>query len=114
LESRKNSNLLEIMAIDLNQRILLILVSFPHIRSWDRQGLWETTFRKEVKAYPHVSYVLIATIAESSQHSDNANYPIETIQLAPLAKDVVALWAREILHTKGFPLIVIVKLYSYF
>ena len=95
-------DLLEIMAIDLNQRILLILVSFPHIRSWDRQGLWETTFRKEVKAYPHVSYVLIATIAESSQHSDNANYPIETIQLAPLAKDVVALWAREILHTKGF------------
>ncbi|MFM7363545.1 MAG: ATP-binding protein [Cuspidothrix sp.] len=93
--------LLEIMAVDLNQRILLILHSFPHIRSWDRQGLWESTFRQEVKSYPHVSYVLIATIAESSQHTDNTNYPIETIQLAPLAKDVVALWAREILHHKG-------------
>ncbi|MFO5528941.1 MAG: ATP-binding protein [Cuspidothrix sp.] len=94
-------NLLEIMAVDLNQRILLILQSFPHIRSWDRQGLWETTFRQEVKIYPHVSYVLIATIAESSQHTDDTNYPIETIQLAPLAKDVVALWAREILHNEG-------------
>ena len=94
-------NLLEIMAADLNQRILLILQSFPHIRSWDRQGLWETTFRQEVKIYPHVSYVLIATIAESSQQTDDTNYPIETIQLAPLAKDVVALWAREILHNEG-------------
>ena len=95
-------DLLEIMAVDLNHRILLILESFPHIRSWDRHGLWETTFRKEVKAYPHVSYVLIATIAESSQHSDDTNYPLETIQLAPLAKDILALWAREILHTQGF------------
>ncbi|MFM7408191.1 MAG: ATP-binding protein [Cuspidothrix sp.] len=94
-------NLLEIMAVDLNQRILLILQSFPHIRSWDRQGLWETTFRQEVKTYPHVSYVLIATIAEYSQHTDDTNYPIETIQLAPLAKDVVALWARDILHNEG-------------
>lgn len=94
--------LLEIMAVDLNQRILLILESFPHIRSWDRQGLWETTFRQEVRAYAHVSYVLIATIAESSQHPDDTNDLLETIQLAPLSKDVVALWAREILHTDGF------------
>jgi hypothetical protein len=95
-------DLLEIIAVDINKRILLILHSFPHIRSWDRNSLWETTFRQEVKAYPHVSYVLIATIAESNQNTDDTNYPIETIQLAPLAKDVVALWAREILHTQGF------------
>ncbi|MBD2139575.1 ATP-binding protein [Anabaena sp. FACHB-1237] len=94
--------LLEIVAVDLNRRVVLILESFPHIRSWDRQGLWETTFRQEVKIYPHVSYVLIATIAESNQsHGDDSQYPIETIQLAPLAKDVVALWAREILHQEG-------------
>ena len=94
--------LLEVVAVDLNRRVVLILESFPHIRSWDRQGLWETTFRQEVKIYPHVSYVLIATIAESSQHYENDDqYPIEMIQLAPLAKDVVALWAREILHREG-------------
>ncbi|WP_413173711.1 ATP-binding protein [Anabaena azotica] len=90
--------LLQIMASDLEQRIVLILQSFPHIRSWDRHSLWESTFRREVKANPHVSYVLLATIAETCNNQDENNYPIETIQLAPLAKDVLALWAREILH----------------
>ncbi|MFM5981425.1 MAG: ATP-binding protein [Sphaerospermopsis kisseleviana] len=93
--------LLQIMAQDLDQRVVLILHSFPHIRSWDRNNLWESTFRQEVKAHPHVSYVLLATIAETSHHQDNSSYPIETIQLAPLAKDVLALWAREILHTEN-------------
>ncbi|MBD2627932.1 ATP-binding protein [Trichormus variabilis] len=93
--------LLQIMANDLDQRVVLILQSFPHIRSWDRHSLWESTFRQEVKAHPHVSYVLLATIGETSNHQDDNNYPMETIQLAPLAKDVLALWAREILHTEN-------------
>ncbi|QYX31770.1 ATP-binding protein [Sphaerospermopsis torques-reginae] len=93
--------LLQIMANDLNQRVVLILQSFPHIRSWDRNGLWESTFRQEVKNHPHVSYVLLATIAETSHHQDDSIYSIETMELAPLAKDVLALWAREILHTKN-------------
>ncbi|MBD2570140.1 ATP-binding protein [Anabaena lutea] len=93
--------LLQIMAADLDQRIVLILQSFPHIRSWDRNSLWESTFRQEVKAHPHVSYVLLATIGETSNHQYDNNYPIETIQLAPLAKDVLALWAREVLHTEN-------------
>ncbi|MBD2691139.1 ATP-binding protein [Anabaena catenula] len=94
-------DLLQIMAADLDQRVVLILQSFPHIRSWDRHSLWESTFRQEVKAHPHVSYVLLATIAETSHHQDDKNYILETIQLTPLAKDVLALWAREILHTKN-------------
>ncbi|TAF03935.1 MAG: ATP-binding protein [Nostocales cyanobacterium] len=93
--------LLQIMADNLDQRIVLILQSFPHIRSWDRNNLWESTLRKEVKANPFVSYVLLATIGETSHHPDESNYPIETIQLAPLAKDVLGLWAREILHTEN-------------
>ncbi|MGM3307368.1 ATP-binding protein [Anabaena sp. WFMT] len=93
--------LLQIMANDLDQRVVLILQSFPHIRSWDRHSLWESTFRQEVKAHPHVSYVLLATIGETSNHADEHSYPLETIQLAPLAKDVLALWAREILHTEN-------------
>ncbi|MBD2663995.1 hypothetical protein B6N60_03600 [Richelia sinica FACHB-800] len=90
--------LLQIMAVDLNQRVVLILQSFPHIRSWDRNNLWEETFRREVKNHPSVSYILIATIAESSQKTDDTNYPLETIQLAPLSRDVLAMWAREMLH----------------
>lgn len=93
--------LLQIMANDLNQRVVLILQSFPHIRSWDRNGLWESTFRQEVKNHPHVSYVLLATIAETSHHQDDSIYSIETMELAPLSKDVLALWAREILHTEN-------------
>ncbi|MBD2563428.1 MULTISPECIES: ATP-binding protein [Nostoc] len=94
-------NLLQIMAIALNKRVVLILQSFPHIRSWDRNGLWEATFRREINVQSHVSYVLVATIAEISHHPDETNYPLETIQLAPLASDVLALWAREILHIQG-------------
>ncbi len=94
-------NLLQIMAIDLNKRVVLILQSFPHIRSWDRNGLWEATFRREINVQTHISYVLVATIAEISHHPDETNYPLETIQLAPLANDVLALWAREILHIQG-------------
>ncbi|MBD2456711.1 ATP-binding protein [Nostoc sp. FACHB-87] len=94
-------NLLQIMAVNLNQRVVLILQSFPHIRSWDRNGLWEGTFRREINVHTHVSYVLVATIAESSHHTDETNYPLETIQLAPLPREVLALWARETLHTQG-------------
>jgi hypothetical protein len=91
----------QIMAIDLHKRVVLILQSFPHIRSWDRNGLWEATFRREIKVHTHVSYVLIATIAETSNHADETNYPLETVQLPPLAKDVLAVLAREMLHTQG-------------
>jgi hypothetical protein len=93
-------DLLQVMATDLDQRVVLILQSFPHIRSWDRHSLWESTFRQEVKAHPHVSYILLANIGETSHNQDD-NYPLETIQLAPLAKDVLAFWAREILHTEN-------------
>lgn len=93
--------LTQIIAVDLQQRVVLILQSFPHIRSWDRNNLWEATFRREIKAQTEVNYVLIATIAETSQHTDENNYPLETIQLPPLDKDVLGLWAREMLHTQG-------------
>lgn len=91
----------QILAESQNQRVVIILQSFPHIRSWDRHSLWEATFRREINQQTHVNYVLIATIAETTHHSQETNYPLETIQLAPLARDVVAVWAREILQTVG-------------
>ncbi|PLZ95371.1 ATP-binding protein [Fischerella thermalis CCMEE 5268] len=91
----------QILAESQNQRVVIILQSFPHIRSWDRHSLWEATFRREINQQTHVNYVLIATIAETTHYSEETNYPLETIQLAPLARDVVALWAREILQTVG-------------
>jgi hypothetical protein len=87
---------------DSDKQVVLILQSFPHIRSWDKNGLWEATFRREIKAQSHVSYVLIATIAETIIHGDEErNYPVETVQLFPLADEVLAMWARDILHREG-------------
>ncbi len=91
----------QMLAEAQDKRVVMILESFPHIRSWDRNGLWETTLRREINQQTFVSYVMIATIAETTHHSEETNYPVETVQLAPLAKDILAVWAREILHTAG-------------
>lgn len=91
----------QIIAVDLHQRVVLILHSFPHIRSWDRHSLWEMTFRQKINQDSDVSYVLIATIAETGNYLDENNHPLEILQLPPLANDVLAMWAREILHTEG-------------
>jgi hypothetical protein len=91
----------QIIAVDLDQRVVLILHSYPHIRSWDRNSLWEMTFRQKINQDTDVSYVLIATIAETSNYLDENNHPLETVQLPPLANDVLAMWAREILHIEG-------------
>jgi hypothetical protein len=90
----------QIIAVDLHKRLVLILHSFPHIRSWDRNGLWEATFRRKINQDTHVNYVLIATIAQTSHYLDEDNYPLETLQLPPLARDVLAVWAREMLHAQ--------------
>lgn len=89
----------QLLAGSLEKRVVLILQSFPHIRSWDRHGLWEATLRREIKAQTLVSYVLVATIAEISTHVEDTDYPLETLELFPLAREVLAMWAREILHT---------------
>jgi hypothetical protein len=85
----------------LSKRVVLILQSFPHIRSWDRNGTWETFLRRELKQHSHVNCVLVATMAETSVHGDEAIAPLETIQLAPLAHEFLAVWAREMLHAQG-------------
>ncbi|BAB75393.1 asr3694 [Nostoc sp. PCC 7120 = FACHB-418] len=45
------------MAVDLDKRLVLILQSFPHLRSWERNGLWEVSFRRRIKEHTHVSMV---------------------------------------------------------
>ncbi|WP_289501020.1 ATP-binding protein [Gloeocapsopsis sp. IPPAS B-1203] len=87
----------QLLAEVVNKRVVLILQSFPHLRSWDRNSEWENTLRREIKLQTRVSYVLIATIAEIT----HTEYPLEVVELTPLADDVLAVWAREILHTQG-------------
>jgi len=57
----------QLLAESLGKRLVLILQSFP--TPWDRNGLWEAT-SGEIKHQTQVSYVLIATIAETSTHLD--------------------------------------------
>lgn len=91
----------QLLAESMGKRVVLILQGFPHIRSWDRNGLWETTLRREIKQQTEVSYVFITTIAETTSHADETTYPLEIVSLAPLADDVLAVWAREVLHAEG-------------
>jgi hypothetical protein len=93
--------LLQELAESSDERVVLMLESFPHIRSWDRHGVWEKFLRKEIERQTQVSYVLVATIAEISIHPDEPGTSLEIVQLAPLADDVVAAWATEVLHAEG-------------
>lgn len=93
--------LLQSLAESSGERAVLILDSFPHIRSWDRNGVWEKFLREEIERQTQVSYVLVATIAESCITPDEPSNNLEIVQIAPLADDVVAAWAQEVLHTEG-------------
>lgn len=92
--------LLQELTKSLGERVVLILESFPHIRSWDRHGVWEKFLRKEIECQTQVSYVLVATIAEASIHPGEPGNHLEVVQLAPLADDVVAAWATAVLHAE--------------
>lgn len=93
--------LVQELAQFLGKRVVLILESFPHIRSWDRNGVWEKFLRQEIQRQTQVSYVLVATIAETSLHPDEPGNSLEIVQLAPLTDDVVAAWTQEVLHSQG-------------
>jgi hypothetical protein len=89
------------LAERVNKRVVMILESFSHIRSWDKNGLWEATLRREIHRQTDVNYVLIANIAEAINRTEEGNYPFETLQIFPIASDILALWARTILHAEG-------------
>lgn len=94
-------NLPQVLAQSLGRRVVLILQSFPHIRSWDRNGAWETFLRQEIKRQTQVSYVLVATIAETITHQTQTSNSLEIVQLFPIADDIVAAWVQEVLRVQG-------------
>ncbi|MDJ0719542.1 MAG: ATP-binding protein [Prochloraceae cyanobacterium] len=88
----------QLVAKTIGRQMVIILHGFPHIRNWDRQGTWEAFLRKEIKHQTEVSYVLVATIGEISSQED---LYLEIVQLTPLADEVVAAWAQEVLRKEG-------------
>ena len=47
-----------------NLRVLLIFRNFTHIRTWEKEEIWELALRQEVKDIEEILYILIGTIGE--------------------------------------------------
>ena len=89
------------VARSIDRQIAIVFHGFPHIRSWDRQGTWESFLREEIKSQTEVSYVLVTTIGEMSSYIEVENGNLELVKLAPLGDDVVAAWIQSVLRQKG-------------
>lgn len=72
----------------LDCQVVMVFHNFPHIRSWDRQGKWETYLRQEIQQQSRVSYALIATVAEPWVYASH----LPVIHLQPLSNDDLEPW----------------------
>ena len=86
------------VAQSINRQIAIVFLGFPHIRSWDRHGTWESYLRDEIKSQTEVSYVLVTTIGEMGSYVEAENINLEVVKLTPLANDVVAAWVQYVLR----------------
>jgi len=77
------------IAQQLGCRVLMVFLHFPHIRSWDRDSKWEAFLRQEITSQTHVSYALIATVAEPWMQ---ANSSLQVVYLAPLPDQDLCGW----------------------
>ncbi|MDX5336383.1 MAG: hypothetical protein LPK13_09870 [Marinobacter sp.] len=81
----------------LNCQVVIVFHNFPHIRSWDRQGKWETHLRQEIQRQSRVSYALVATVAEPWMYA--SQHPV--IALAPLSDSELQPWIISSMATAG-------------
>lgn len=82
----------------LDCRVVMVFQNFPHIRSWDRQGKWETHLRQEIQRHSRVSYALVATVVEPWVYASN----LEVVQLLPLSDGVMEQWVLDTMKGEGF------------
>jgi hypothetical protein len=87
----------QFMSEQLNCRVIIVFQNFPHIRSWDRKGKWETYLREEIQHHNRVSYALVATVAEPWVYASG----LEVIHLLPLSDEVMELWLVETMAAHG-------------
>jgi len=81
----------------LDCRVVMMFQNFPHIRSWDRQGKWETYLRQVVQEHTRVSYVLVATVVEPWVNQSN----LAVIHLFPLENAVIKAWLDKTMTQQG-------------
>lgn len=87
----------QVMAEKLNCRVLMMFRNFPHIRSWDRGGKWEAFLRQEIANHAHVSYALIATVAEPWVE----DISLQVVSLAPLRDEELRTWLLAAMSSVG-------------
>lgn len=85
------------LAEHLDCRIVFVFQNFPHIRSWDRTGQWETYLRQEVKQQSRVNYVIVATIVEPWVAESN----LQVFKLPPLPRQEMQAWVEDVFLIKG-------------
>lgn len=75
----------------LSSQVLIVFYNFPHIRSWDRQGKWETYLRQKIQEQNRVSYALIATVAEPWMYASH----LPVIALTPFSDEELEPWIAQ-------------------
>lgn len=81
----------------LDSQVFIAFHNLPHIRSWDRQGQWETYLRAEIQRQSRVSYALVATMAEPWVYESG----LPVIHLKPLANTDLQPWAILTMASEG-------------
>ncbi len=80
----------------LEQRMVLILENFSHIRSWDRKDHeWEVYLKNTINKHELVSYVIVATISEINtkiEGIENNQKKLVHINLSPLKEENLTSW----------------------
>ncbi|MFN6562404.1 MAG: ATP-binding protein [Nostoc sp. ChiSLP01] len=84
-------NLPQVMAEHLNCRVVFVFQNFPHIRSWDRAGRWESYLRQEIQQQNRVSYVVLATTPEDWVEDSS----VQLVCLLPVQCQEIETWVVE-------------------
>jgi hypothetical protein len=87
----------QLLAEELNKAIVMVFQNFPHLRSWDRQGQWETYLGRAAQKHHRVSYVLVTTVAEAWVHDQT----LQVIQIPPLSNTELQPWLISEMATAG-------------
>jgi hypothetical protein len=87
----------QVLAEQLDCRIVFMFENFPHIRAWDRSNQWEAYLREEIQRQSRVSYAVVATIPEPWAQ----NSSLTVITLPPLSRQTLEDWAISVMATHG-------------
>lgn len=87
----------QVIAEQLSGRVVFVFQNFPHIRSWDRAGRWESYLRQEIQQQNRVSYVVIATTPEDWVEGSE----VQIVSLLPVQHQELETWLVEAMAAEG-------------